>query len=371
MALSTVLSATHQHVEKESVIELARSGLKLLPASYVKNEDERPKLPHNAFSKNVPVVSLLNSAGLERDRVKSELKRACEEWGVFQVVDHGLPEELNNRMMRETIGFFSLPAKEKCKYSFETTNFVGYASGSVYRDDPLMDWRELYAARGSPRDVSAWPSQPPQMRSTLADYSDAMLELWRVLLELISEILGLESEAIQKACGEGEQKVVLNYYPECPQPELALGLKRHTDPGVITIALQDRVGGLQVTKDDGNSWVTVEPIEGAFVVFVGDILHILSNGRLKKGDHQAAVNSCYSRVSIVTFYYPNALSVVRPLDGLINEENPAKFDRRCTFKEIFKEKILRDYVLRAELKRKIEGRNENPADPVALLDNGI
>ena len=101
-----------------------------------------------------------------------------------------------------------------------------------------------------------------------------MLELWRVLVELISEILGLESEAIQKACGEGEQKVLLNYYPKCPQPELALGLKRHTDPGVITIALQDTVGGLQVTKDDGSNWVTVEPIHSAFVVFLGGIMHV-------------------------------------------------------------------------------------------------
>lgn len=351
--------APPQHEEIKSVINLSTSGLKLLPASYVKTHDQRPKIPHNAFGKDVPVISLLNSAaaGPQRDRVKSELKRACEEWGVFQVVDHGLPQELNNQMMREAIGFFSLPVEEKYKYSFETGSLTGYGSGSIYKDDPVKDWREFYSVRGSPRDVTAWPTQPPQMREALADYSDAMLELWRVLVELISEILGLESEAIQKACGEGEQKVLLNYYPKCPQPELALGLKRHTDPGVITIALQDTVGGLQVTKDDGSNWVTVEPIQGAFVVFLGDIMHILSNGSLKKGDHLAAVNSSCSRVSIVTFYYPNSLSVVRPLDGLINNENPTKFDRHCTFKDLFEEKILRDYAQRAELKRKIEAQN--------------
>ena len=56
---------------------------------------------------------------------------------------------------------------------------------------------------------------------------------------------------------------------------------------------------------------------------------ILSNGSLKKGDHLAAVNSSCSRVSIVTFYYPNPLSVVRPLDGLIDNENPTALSKTC------------------------------------------
>ena len=111
-------------------------------------------------------------------------------------------------------------------------------------------------------------------RESLAKYSDATLKLAKTLLGLISESLGVEAEAIEKACGEGQQKVLLNYYPTCPRPDLTLGLKRHTDPGTITILLQDKVGGLQATKDDGKTWVTVEPIDGAFVVNLGDQMHV-------------------------------------------------------------------------------------------------
>jgi len=111
-------------------------------------------------------------------------------------------------------------------------------------------------------------------REVLAKYSDEMLELAKRLLALISESLGVEADAIEKACGEGQQKVLLNYYPTCPRPDLTLGLKRHTDPGTLTILLQDKVGGLQATKDNGKTWVTVEPIDGAFVVNIGDQMHV-------------------------------------------------------------------------------------------------
>ncbi|ERN13518.1 hypothetical protein AMTR_s00041p00220940 [Amborella trichopoda] len=63
------------------------------------------------------------------------------------------------------------------------------------------------------------------------------------LLGVLLESLGLETEALAKACVDMDQKVVVNFYPKCPQPDMTLGLKRHTNPGTITLLLQDQVGG--------------------------------------------------------------------------------------------------------------------------------
>jgi len=66
----------------------------------------------------------------------------------------------------------------------------------------------------------------------------------------------------------------VNYYPKCPEPELTLGLSSHSDPGGITLLLVDEnVKGTQVRK--GNTWVTVQPIRGAFVVNVGDQIQVI------------------------------------------------------------------------------------------------
>ncbi|XP_057866740.2 naringenin,2-oxoglutarate 3-dioxygenase [Cryptomeria japonica] len=346
------------HAAIDSVRGLVDSGVKDLPLSFLKDEHERPTVPHNVFCHDIPVISLLNSRGHGRDQVRTELKKACQEWGIFQVVDHRIPKELTNLIMTHAMDFFSLPLEEKLEYALKPGSYLGYGNGSFIKDDPLMDWRELYVTRCLPRDLNLWPSKPPTMRKTIADYSDATLGLVGELLELISEALELESKAIENACGDAEQKLLLNYYPKCPRPDLTLGLKRHTDPGTITLLLQDKVGGLQVTRDDGKSWVTVEPIEGAFVVNLGDQMHVLSNGIFKSADHQAVVNSSITRLSIATFYNPNPNSIVYPLEGLVDEEHPSKFERYI-YNEFYGRKMSQHVVERGKKLDLMEGKKIN------------
>nr|QEP99657.1 flavonoid synthase I [Plagiochasma appendiculatum] len=312
-----------------------------LPEKFVKSLGERPTIAHNDYCKEIPVISLKGiESESERARIVAEVGYACAEWGIFQIVDHGVPAELMKSMMENTLGFFKLPLDEKVKYATMPGGFpVGYASGSHRADDDILDWRELMVHRCLPKavrenDISIWPEKPETYRKTLVEYSDTMGDLVTSLLGLISESLGLPTSYIKNAVGgdDAEQKILFNYYPQCPQPDMTLGLRSHTDYGTITVLQQDDVGGLQAYKEDRDKWVTVEPIPGALVINLGDQIQILSNAKYCSVEHQAVVNSNQTRLSLVTFANPSSTSQMGPAPELLSEENPAKY-RSYTMKE--------------------------------------
>ncbi|KAH7566278.1 hypothetical protein JRO89_XS08G0129900 [Xanthoceras sorbifolium] len=326
---------------------------KTLNSSFVRDEDERPKVAYNQFSSEIPVISLagIDEVDGKRAEICKKIVEACEDWGVFQVIDHGVDTKLISDMTRLATEFFALPPEEKLRFDMSGGKKGGFIVSSHLQGEAVQDWREIVTYFSYPtktRDYSRWPDKPEGWIEVTKEYSDRLMGLACKLLEVLSEAMGLEKEALTKACVDMDQKVVVNYYPKCPQPDLTLGLKRHTDPGTITLLLQDQVGGLQATRDNGKTWITVQPVDGAFVVNLGDHGHYLSNGRFKNADHQAVVNSNCSRLSIATFQNPAPEATVYPLK--IREGEKAVLEEPMTFAEMYRKKMSKDLEL-ARLKK--------------------
>nr|QKF30903.1 flavanone 3-hydroxylase [Osmanthus fragrans] len=318
---------------------------KTLQSQFIRDEDERPKVAYNQFSNEIPVISLagIDDAGGKRSEICKKIVEACEDWGIFQVVDHGVDSNLISDMTCLAREFFDLPEKEKLRFDMSGGKKGGFIVSSHLQGEAVRDWREIVTYFSYPlmaRDYSRWPDKPEKWRPVTEEYSDKLMNLACKLLEVLSEAMGLEKDALTKACIDMDQKVVVNFYPKCPQPDITLGLKRHTDPGTITLLLQDQVGGLQATKDGGKTWITIQPVEGAFVVNLGDHGHYLSNGRFKNADHQAVVNSNCSRLSIATFQNPAPQAIVYPLK--IREGEKPVVEEPITFAEMYKRKMSKD-----------------------------
>ncbi|KAK0570579.1 hypothetical protein LWI29_003449 [Acer saccharum] len=79
-------------------------------------------------------------------------------------------------------------------------------------------------------------------------------------------------------------------------------------------------------------WVLVNPISGAFVVNVGDLMHIICNGRFKTALHRALVNQTHHRISVVYFYGPPKDVNVSPSIKLVDRDHPILY-RPVTWKE--------------------------------------
>ncbi|WJX72645.1 hypothetical protein P8452_56500 [Trifolium repens] len=153
----------------------------------------------------------------------------------------------------------------------------------------LQHHRSLAPAKKSPRPREK--SRKKQVgtrewfREDALEYLKLSSKIARDILELLIGRLGVELDESKIEGLIGSKKVNMNYYPTCPNPDLTVGVGRHSDTGIITVLLQDGIGGLYVKAEDDNNdgngeWLAIPPISGALVINVGDALQILSNDNI-------------------------------------------------------------------------------------------
>ena len=145
------------------------------------------------------------------------------------------------------------------------------------------------------------------------------------LMKLIAMSLGLPANRFEDFFRDHTSSGRINRYPPCPSPEVALGVGPHKDPGVLTILAQDEVGGLEVKRKSDGEWVGVKPIKGAYIINLGDVLQVWTNGEYASVEHRVKVNSVKERYSIPFFLNPSHYTVVEPLEEMTNEEKPAYY----------------------------------------------
>ncbi|XP_047309467.1 protein SRG1-like [Impatiens glandulifera] len=318
------------------VQELGNSKKTAIPERFVKDIDERQSLKNvnTSLSTSIPIIDLSKLLmKVNKDEFDIELLKlvaSCEEWGFFQVVNHGIDLELLDNFEKVVMDFFKLPLEEKKKYPMLPGTIQGYGQAFVFSEEQKLDWCNMFALGVIPdsiRQPHLWPHEPVTFCETLEEYSKEVRKMIQKLLGFIAMSLGLNEDTFEKMFGESVQAVRLNYYPPCPRPDLVMGLTAHSDGSALTVLQlrKDDPLGLQILKD--NKWVPVHYVPGALVINVGDTIEVLSNGKYKSVEHRAVANEERDRLSLVTFYAPSYDMELGPVEELVNESMPAKYKR--------------------------------------------
>ncbi|KAK7319167.1 hypothetical protein RJT34_03885 [Clitoria ternatea] len=258
-----------------SVQELAKKSLTKVPDQYVIPEGESVLASTATSLPQVPVIDLSKLLSIDLKELE-KLNYACKEWGFFQMILLAL--------LLANIGVII--------YSLQLVNH-GISTS-------LME----------------------NMKTKM--YSVELKNLAIKVIELMAKALAIDPNEMTEIFIEGTQTMRINYYPPCPQPERVIGLKSHSDVGGLTILLQaNDVQGLQIRKD--GLWIPVLPLPNAFIINIGDMLEIMTNGIYRSIEHRAIVNSEMERISIATFYGPDLKAILAPAPSFVTLERPAQF----------------------------------------------
>ncbi|XP_065864452.1 protein SRG1-like [Euphorbia lathyris] len=310
------------------VQELAKNKDDDIPHRYIQDylEDQNDDIQND--DDEIPIIDMHRLVS-EASEVE-KLDHACKEWGFFQLVNHGV---IVDKIKEEVKELFKLPMEEKKRYWQYPGEVEGFGQAFVVSEEQKLDWGDLFFLVTHPchaRKHHLFPNLPLPLREILDNYSIDLKNLAMKILSSMAKAVEIDTGIFE----DGHQSMRMNYYPPCPQPQKVIGLTPHSDAAALTILLQlDQVEGLQIKRN--GKWISINPLPNAFVVNIGDILEIMTNGIYRSIEHRATVNSEKERMSIATFYAPKYEAEIGPAPSLINHQNPSLF-RRIGVEQYFK-----------------------------------
>ncbi|KAF8404053.1 hypothetical protein HHK36_008930 [Tetracentron sinense] len=266
----------------------------------------------------IPVIDFSKLNGEERAKIMAQIANGCEEWGFFQLVNHGIPEELLERVKKVCSEWYKSEREEDFKNSTPMKLLEQLEEAKTGEKLENVDWEDVITLL----DDNEWPSESPEFKETMKEYRYEVKKLAEKVMEVMDENLGLPKGYIKKEFDADEDNQAffgtkVSHYPPCPSPELVNGLRAHTDAGGVILLFQDDVvGGLQILKE--GQWIDVQPLPNSIVINTGDQIEVLSNGRYKSVWHRVLATPDGNRRSIASFYNPSLKATIAPAPELVN-----------------------------------------------------
>ncbi|MRS20217.1 isopenicillin N synthase family oxygenase [Enterobacteriaceae bacterium RIT692] len=283
------------------------------------------------MASTLPVLdlALLELPDVEQAQYLAELRETARDVGFFYLVNHGINPQLLQNVQSITRAFFALPDEEKQRVSMiHSPHFRGYNRAGVEYTREQRDQREQFdigAERAAltlqPDDPAwkqlqgpnLWPQALPQLRPVIHAWQQAMTDVALRLLRAFAKSLALPADAFDALYGtHPNEHVKLIRYPGQDAAASQQGVGAHKDSGFLTFLLQDDQPGLQVEVTP-DQWVDALPKAGAFVVNIGELLEIATNGYLRATVHRVVSPPAKQQRISIAFFLGAQLDAEVPL----------------------------------------------------------
>jgi isopenicillin N synthase-like dioxygenase len=276
---------------------------------------------------NLPILDLsqLDAGPEAAARFRDDLRAATHDVGFFYLTGTGVTPDLEGRLLQAAKDFFALPEADKLAIeNVKSPHFRGYTRIGGERTQGAVDWREQIdigpereAVDGGPGynrliGPNLWPEAQPELREVVAEWHEHLSGVARKLLRAWALALGAPESYFEENFGDPSTLIKIVRYPGTHEPEPQQGVGAHKDSGVLTLLwVEPGKGGLQVERD--GTWVDAPPVDGAFVVNIGELLEYATDGYLKATNHRViSPKAPDERISIPFFFNP-ALDARLPL----------------------------------------------------------
>jgi isopenicillin N synthase-like dioxygenase len=300
----------------------------------------------------IPVIDIADPDSAETVRAIGD---ACNHWGFFQAVGHGVDVHLIANIQRQMRAFFAQPLAFKQAIVRTAENPWGFYDRELTRHTP--DWKQIYdvGPASGKAIVPQWPALLPEFKPAIEAFYEACNGVSMRILRAIALSLGTSASALDAYFApEHTSFLRLNYYPKCPTPERPsdatvakvghLGVNQHTDSGAVTVLFQDQPG-LEVFH--GQTWKLIEPRRDALVINIGDIVQVWSNDLYPAALHRALVRPDVERFTAAFFLNPPYSAEYAPLPSVIDAGHPARY-RAINWGEFRSRRTAGDYANQGE-----------------------
>ena len=317
----------------------------------------------------IPIIDIAplvgGDAAEELDDVVKSIANACETYGFFAIINHGVDTAIINDAWNASQDFFDMESsvKQSVKmtddypYGYENYESLGISNADNTIQNTLSpDSKETFSL-GPNSELSNMPPRkfPMNASSNFAPatsrYYSAMEDLAKILFRGFAMALKLPpSWFLQDGrFDDGHQCAlrILNYpeleYVQKDASAVHIRAGAHTDYGAMTILKSGGPGlQLQLSKDKESSrWIDVPHLEDSFIINLGDLMQRWTNDkwsstlhRVVATDSNADDTTCDDeerlfrsarRQSIAFFVNMNGDTTVMPLETCVDEAHPCKY----------------------------------------------